>query len=139
MLQTKYITIDEVKEYFPEVDLVAEIGESSAYALLTRTENRINAFLDSKFYRNVDKEYPCFTDYQKKHYKLALLEQVFYTYHNGDVTVDSGYDPEKGVIASSKELTQKAIAPNAIDELILCGLWCRKIGKHGSIKSRWLW
>lgn len=137
-LQTRYVTLDEFTEYFPEVDLVAEIGEASANALLIRTENRLSAFINAKFYRNIDIEYPNFTDYQKQHYKYALLEQIFYTYKNGDNSVDSGYDPEKGVVISSKEMQQKLISPNAIDELILCGVWCRKIGVRNDIWSRWL-
>lgn len=132
-LQTKYITLSEFKAYFPEVDLIAELGEASAFALLVRVENRLSAFLNSKFYRNIEREYPEFTDYQKEHYKLALMEQVFYVFKNGDISTDSGYEPDKGVIISAQDTQKKLISQNAIDELILCGLWCRKIKTHRDV------
>lgn len=54
-------------------------------------------FIDAEFFRKVDEEYPNFTDYQKQHYQLALLEQAIYVFKNGDISVDSGYDYDEGV------------------------------------------
>ena len=67
---------------------------------------------------------PHFTDYQKYHYKHALLEQAIYIYKNGDISVDSGYDPDKGEVARPERY---AIAPNCKAELRLCGIWNRNI------------
>ena len=128
MLQTKYITLDEFQEYF-NIDLRAAFGtQEKAQAFLKRIEDRLATFVDSKFNTNIDRKYPCFTDYQKKHYKLALLEQCIYVFKNGDISVDSGYDPEKGEIAKTEKY---AIAPNCKDNLRLCGIWNRNIPNMG--------
>lgn len=124
MLQTKYISLDEFNEYF-NIDLAAEFGTvEKAKAFLKRIEDRLATFVDSNFNTNIDYKYPHFTDYQKHHYKLALLEQAIYIFRNGDISVDSGYDPEKGEIAKPEKY---AIAPNCKDNLRLCGIWNRNI------------
>ena len=141
---TKYITPDDFKAYFG-IDLELELKSSAnpsdtANAFLMRIENRLATFLDAMFYRRVDEEYPKFTDYQKKHYAQALLEQAIYVFKNGDVSVDSGYDYEEGEKASLGTIIEKSIAPNCKQELLLCGLWCRKI-KGSRMKGIWwgLW
>ncbi len=124
MLQTKYITLDEFQEYFG-IDLRAAFkGEENALAFLKRIEDRLETFCDSNFNCNIDFKYPHFTQYQKYHYKHALLEQAIYVFKNGDISVDSGYDPEKGEIARTEKY---AIAPNCKAELRLCGIWNRNI------------
>lgn len=124
MLQTKYITLDEFKEYFG-IDLTEAFDtDIAATAFLKRIEDRLATFVDSNFNANIDRRFPCFTDYQKKHYKLALLEQAIYIFRNGDISVDSGYDPEKGEVARPERY---AIAPNCKDNLRLCGIWNRNI------------
>ena len=123
-LRTKYITLDEFEEYFG-IDLRAELqNDMDAIRFLKRIEDRLATFCDSKFNTNIDMKYPNFTDYQKLHYKRALLEQAIYIFKNGDISVDSGYDPEKGEIARTERY---AIAPNCKDELRLCGIWNRNI------------
>ena len=129
--KTKYITLDEFKEY-TGIDLELQLKSddnpsNTANAFLLRIENRLASYLDARFYRKVDFEFPKFTNYQKEHYKLALLEQAMYVFRNGDISTDSGYDPEKGVIIKNDEKQDLIISPNAKDNLILCGLWCRKI------------
>lgn len=128
MLQTKYITLDEFEEYF-NIDLRAAFDtDIAATAFLKRIEDRLATFVDSNFNQNIDMKYPCFTDYQKYHYKLALLEQAIYIFKNGDISVDSGYDPDKGEIARPEKY---AIAPNCKDNLRLCGIWNRNIPNMG--------
>lgn len=139
-LQTKYITLDDYREYFAPKDLVQELGnEENALAFLVRLENRMEAYIDSNFNKNIDKQYPKFTDYQKKHYKLALLEQAIYIVRNGDVSVDSGYDPDKGEVMNVDRVKHLAIAPNCINELRLCGIWNRNIGEASFYANPWWW
>jgi len=131
MLKTKYITLDEFKEY-TGIDLELQMKSddnpsNTANAFLYRIEVRMESILDARFYRKVSFEFPKFTDYQKLHYKYALLEQALYVFQNGDISVDSGYDPERGIIVKNDEKKDLIIAPNAKENLILCGLWCRKI------------
>lgn len=135
MLKSKYITADDFKEYFG-IDLANMLKSDdnpsdTANAFLTRLENRIEAYIDANFYRKVEEEYQTFSDYQKKHYKLALLEQAMYIIRNGDISTDSGYDPEEGVKATPSQLKAIIISPNCKEQLILCGLWCRKIRNRG--------
>ena len=124
MLQTRYISLDEFNEYFC-IDLRAEFGEEiKALAFLKRIEDRLETFVDSNFNANVAQRWPVFTQYQKYHYKHALLEQAIYVFKNGDISVDSGYDPERGHIADTQKYI---IAPNCKAELRLCGVWNRNI------------
>ena len=130
-IRTKYITPDDFKTYFG-IDLDIELKDSAnpsdtALAFLKRIEDRISTFLDSQFYRQVDKEYPNFSDYQKEHYSKALLEQAIYVFKNGDISVDAGYNTETGETASNDTIIKKTIAPNCRNNLMLCGLWCRKV------------
>ena len=127
-LQTKYITIDEFNQYFPEINLVEAFGtKEKALAFIKRWEDRLGSFINASFNRNIDMLFPIFTDYQKEHYKLALLEQCLYIFRNSDISTDSGYDPDKGEITSRGKINALTIAPNCKRELILCGIWNRNI------------
>lgn len=138
MLKTKYITLDEFEEYF-NIDLRKDLGsDREAIAFLKRIEDRLATFVDANFNRNIERLYPEFTDYQKEHYKLALLEQAIYIFKNGDISVDSGYDPEKGEIENIDKLRGRVIAPNCKQNLILCGIWNRCVKVPGTLYGiRW--
>lgn len=129
ILQTKYITLDEFDEYFPEVAPIREQlgGEQIALAWLKRIEDRMEVFVNANFNRNIEKEWPVFTENMKNHYKLALLEQAIYIFKNSDISVDSGYDPEQGEIMNIDRLKKIQLAPNAIDHLRMCGLTNRQL------------
>lgn len=129
-LQTRYITADEFRQYFG-IDLMAELPDESypsdkANAFLKRIEDRMEAFINANFAKNVTSCYTKFSNEQKRHYKLALLEQAFYVYRNGDVSTDSGAD-EDGVKIDRAKINQLSIAPNAQQQLIMCGLWNRHL------------
>ena len=87
----------------------------------------MESMIDAECFRKVSVEYPNFSDYQKEHYKRALLEQAIYIFKNGDISVDSGMDPEKGVIIDDDTIDKLSLARNAKRELQLCGLWSKKI------------
>ena len=130
-LNTKYITLEDFKVYFG-IDLTAQLKDddntsNKGEAFLKRIEDRVATYLNANFYRNVELEFPEFSDYQKEHYKRALLEQAIYVFKNGDISVDSGYDPNSGIVADRNKITALTIAANTQQELMLCGLWCRKI------------
>lgn len=138
MLQTKYITLDEFNEYFPEYNLIELMGSNEkALAFLKRIEDRMETFIGANFDKNVARLYPCFTEYQKEHYKRALLEQGIYIIRNSDISVDSGYDIERGVVASINTIKKLSIAPNSKQELLICGLWSRHI--RAGIRDLWGW
>ena len=134
-LKTRYINAEDFKMYFG-IDLENALEDddnpsNKVNAFLKRVEDRMMAFINANFYRNVDLEYPEFTDYQKEQYKLALLEQANYVLTQGDISVDSGYDIAEGVKASRKTLHELKISDNAKEHLILCGLWNRHIKNRG--------
>lgn len=131
-LKTKYITSDDYFRYFGEnlqkfFDENSDNPSDAVNSFLIRIENRMETFLNAKCFKNIGSIYCHFSDFQKEHYKRALLEQAYYVIHNGDLSVDSGYDPTKGEIASVNDISSRTISQNAINELKVCGLWTRKI------------
>lgn len=138
-LQTKYITLDDFDTYFPEQGPIRELfdGEINALAFLKRIEDRMELFINSNFNRNIDKEYPVFTENMKEHYKKALLEQCAYIIKNSDITVDSGYDPERGEVMNIDRMKKIALAPNALDHLRMCGLTNRQLNNYRMKGNVW--
>lgn len=131
MLQTRYITADDFLEY-SGIDLGAQLKGNAnpsdkANAFLHRIEVRMEAFLNANTFKRIGEEWPYMSDYQKSHYKYALLEQALYVFRNGDISVDSGYEPDEGIKLDPTARKKLIIAPNAVDHLQLCGLWTRKI------------
>lgn len=128
MLKTRYITIDDFREYF-QIDLREQLGsEASAQAFLKRVENRLERYIDANFNKNLFNEYTRFTECQKDNFKLALLEETNYLLRNSDLFVDSGYDVNKGIIADYAKLERLAISKECYKALLLCGLTNRGIG-----------
>ena len=126
-----YVVADDFKTYFG-IDLAIELPDddnpsNKVESFLQRIENRIVTYVNANYYRYIEQEYPNFTDYQKQHFKYALLEQAYYVLRNSDISTDSGYDPEKGEIMNAERLNNIVIAPNCKQELMLCGLLSRKI------------
>lgn len=141
-IKTRYITADEFREY-TGVDLAAELRDTSnpsnkVNAFLKRIEDRMEVFMNTHFFKKVSDFWPKFTDTQKHHYKLALIEQAYYVFKNGDIYTDSGYDPEKGIIASKHALSEITIAPAAKDHLRMTGLWSGHIGDGGGFFWPWV-
>lgn len=134
-MNTKYITPDEFKLYTGR-DLNYELHDddntsNKAFAFLNRIEVRMSAYIDANYNRNIDAEYPVFSDYQKEHYKYALLEQALYVLNNGEISQDSGYDPEHGVVANTGVLKYIKLSDNAREHLVLCGLLNRQLRGRG--------
>jgi len=143
-LNTRYIDEDDFKSY-TGIDLSVQLAVSdnpsdTTKAFLRRNSDRIEAWLEANYHRRIEVEYPQFTNFQKEQYKLALIEQSLYVFKNGDISVDSGYDPEKGIIASQGVLNGLIIAPNAKTHLQLAGLLTRKLktkGRSGFMDNEW--
>lgn len=136
-LNTRFITLDDFKLY-SGIDLEAEMKSDgnpsrTAEAFLLRTITRLESYLTARYFRSPEREYKDMTDYQKYHYKLALIEQCMYIYKVGDVTMDSGYDADFGKRTDINYLKQISIAPNAENELMNCGMLSRKMryGTYG--------
>jgi hypothetical protein len=144
-MKSKYITADDWKEYWGK-DLGAELKtddnpSNEVDAFLYRVEKRMEAFLNANFYKNIEQEYPKFSDYQKEHYKIALLEQSMYILTQGDISLDSGYEQAEGIKATREQLHKIKMCDNAREELMLCGLWSGKIKtrSRGGLDGWWMY
>ena len=135
-LQSRFITNDEFKEY-TGIDLGAELKGTSnnsdkVDSFIFRITNNLETYIQSQFFKKLDYEYAHFTDYQKEHYKYALMEQVLYVFKNGDISSMSGLEDER-IVTPRKELNKIIISENTKRELQLCGVWSRHIGGRASI------
>jgi hypothetical protein len=146
LLKTRYITAEDFKIYFG-IDLANSLNNGStpndnpsqlAASFIMRVENRMQAYLQAEYFRNILFIYPKFTNYQKEEYKLALLEQVFFNLRNGDISTDSGYNPEIGVITNNEKLHRINLSENAKDHLMACGLLSRHIGGSNHAGNWWI-
>lgn len=141
-LKSRYITKDDFKEYWG-IDLDKELAPSDnpsndAEAFLFRVTNRLITWINARLYRDIDTEYRDWTDFQKEHFKYALLEQAMYVMRNGDLATDSGYDPDVGERASRDHLDKIMISSAAKDHLQVCGIWSRKLhGTRGFSPDGW--
>lgn len=52
----------------------------------------------------------------------AIILQAEYVIRGGDMMGDSGYEPERGFVASMDRIQEAAMSPKAKDRLIKCGL-----------------
>ena len=133
--KTRYITADEFKQYFG-IDLQIELpngdnesGKVAAY--LTRIENRLEAWINANYFYNITQFWETLNNNQKEQYKYALLEQAYYVLRMGDISVDSGYDKERGIIAGRSTINELSVAPNAMLHLENGGFLNTRIVKRG--------
>lgn len=128
VLKTKFVTIDEIQSE-TGIDLREELGDKAEF-VLKDIERRMESFIASNFYRNINREFADFSDYQKEHFKKAIIEQVIYILDNGDVGLLSGIEDGRKV-ANKSEYKNAIFSPYAEDELRLCGVWCRTVKNVG--------
>ena len=143
MLTSKYITPNDYLNYFGENlnDILPDddMPSGKAERFIARVEDEVASMLDDKCFKRIDYEYGNFSEYQKKCYKLALLHQCKYKIKNGDISNDSGYDPQTGKIISNNELKEIELSRNTIRYLNLCGLWNRNIKGTLGGGSGWMY
>ena len=60
---------------------------------------------------------------RKDKWKKAILTQTMYIIKNSEIGMDSGYDPEKGIVAKKAELDEIEICGEAIDLIKSAGLY----------------
>lgn len=144
-INTREITLDEFREY-TGIDLSAELKEdggnpgSTAAAFLKRNSSRLEAYLEANYHRRIETCYRQLNDRQKEKYKLALIEQSLYVFKNGDISVDSGYDPASGPKATPRYLADAYLAPNAKNYLMQAGILSRELstkGRMGALPYGW--
>lgn len=125
MLSPQFVTVDDFNNYWG-FDLRAELRtddnvSDQAEAFLSRVEDRIMNWIDTKTFRNI--KWCELTDFQLDQFKKAILTQAMYMWRNGDLSMDSGYDQEAGIVVRQNELANIRICQASMDYLQTAGLF----------------
>jgi hypothetical protein len=128
----KYVTADDYFKFFG-VELSYELQDNDnvgekVNAFIFRIETIVESFIQAELFK--DFKFDEMTDFQQTHFKLGILEQINYVIRNSDVSGDSGYDPQQGMVANRDYLKGITISPNSIRHFMIAGIWSRKL-KHG--------
>ena len=83
----------------------------------------MKTYIDVNTFRNYDWDQVLANDSDREYMQKAILTQAYYVFRNSDIATDSGYDPDRGIIADKGTLDSIAVASVAIDYLKACGLW----------------
>lgn len=117
------------------IDLEAELtaGESEvssgrAARFLARVEDRLLSWVDANTWRN--RRWEDVTEAQREALCKAVVIQAMYVFRNSDISMDSGYDPQRGIVAQKAELQGIAICDAAIDQLKRVGLYNHTMTNH---------
>lgn len=125
----KFVTESDFLEYWG-VDLRDKLrtndnDSDKVNTFLFRVERRLMNWIDKTSFRIVP--WHRISKNQREHMKYAVLEQAMYMWRNGDISMDSAYDQERGLIAHPLELASIVVCQPAIDELMTCGLLNMKV------------
>ena len=138
-MEPQFVSSSDFLNYWG-VNLNKELkGDSNqsnkADLFLRRIEDRLMVWVDANTFRNVgwdelkenykfrtEKEKEC-AQIRREAWQKAILTQAMYVFRNSDISLDSGYDPEKGVIAQKNDLASIEICQAAIDFIKRAGLY----------------
>lgn len=123
--EPKFISASDFYDYWG-VDLIEKLKSggnpsNKVNIFLRRIENNVMAWIDANTFRNV--HWDNLSEFQLEQFQYALLEQAMYVYRNSDISLDSGYDPEKGIIVDKGILDNLIICTPALNFLKLAGLY----------------
>lgn len=138
-MQPQFVSTDDFLNYWG-IDLKEKLNKGSnlsnfADMFLRRIEDRLMTWIDKNTFRvytwDVYKDdYKSGNEYWQKcideskdYWKKAILEQAMYVFKNSDIAQDSGYDPEKGIVAPTEDLQAIEICRPCINYLIEAGLY----------------
>lgn len=121
---TRWITADDFYRFTGidlSLNLRGEDNESNKVEIfLSRIEIDVETYLNGEFGRKIN--FSKLSSYQQQQFKLGLLYQAEWEYNNGRLSKDSGYDPEKGIIAPHGKIEDIIISPQAKNCFKNCGL-----------------
>ena len=123
--EPKFVSPSDFKNYWG-IDLNAKLKgfdnvSNKANIFLARVERTLLSYIDARTYRNYrweDLEGNALDGLQE-----AILEQAMYVFRNGDISLDSGYDPTKGRVENKSYLDSIVICEPAINALKNAGLY----------------
>lgn len=124
-MEPRFISSDDFYNYWG-IDLIEKLKSSGnpsnkANIFLRRIENNLMSWIDANTFRNVS--WYDLSDFQLENFKYALLEQAMYIYRNTDISLDSGYDPERGIIVERSTLDSITVCSTALNFLKTAGLY----------------
>lgn len=137
--EPRFVTPSDFYNYWGiELNSMLNVNDNysnKANIFLMVIEDRIMNWIDANTFRNV--RWEDLSPFQLEHLQLAILTQAMYVYRNSDISLDSGYDPEKGIIAQKDELSSLIICEAALDFLKTAGLYNHVI-KNRRRRTRFL-
>lgn len=145
-IQNLKVTPEEFLEY-TGINLAVELRgtdhragnpSNAVEAWLERNRIRVNTWIEQHYTGGLGFGFREPTDYEKYHYKLALLEQDYYVFKNGDIASDSGRDDNGAMRMSRDDIKELSLALETIRHLNLAGLYRRSIGSWGFFSAWWL-
>lgn len=95
---------------------------------LLRVEDALLDWIDSRSFRRI--QWEDLGPEQMDALQRAIITHAMYIYRNTDVSLDSGYDPEKGVIISIEQIKAIQVSPAVENILISKGILNLKIGNR---------
>ena len=95
---------------------------------LLRVEDALLDWIDSRSFRRI--QWEDLGPEQMDALQRAIITHAMYIYRNTDVSLDSGYDPEKGVVISIEQIKAIQVSPAVENILISKGLLNLKIGNR---------
>lgn len=95
---------------------------------LLRVEDALLDWIDSRSFRRI--QWEDLGPEQMDALQRAIITHAMYIYRNTDVSLDSGYDPEKGVVISIEQIKAIQVSPAVENILISKGILNLKIGNR---------
>ena len=121
----KYVTVDEFNNYWgsnlDELLRTNANDSNKSNAFLMRVEQRLMAYIDHNTFRRY--KYEELRGEQLNAFKIAIIIQAMYVWKHGLIGMDSGYEPDKGIVAKRADLIEITLCQDAIDTLSNAGLW----------------
>ncbi len=140
LVKTRWITSDDFKAiYGIDLDLRLKGYDNisrKSDIFLSKIEMDCETYIQGNYYRKINFEK--MTPFQQRNFKLGLLAQAYYVFRNGDLSSDSGYDPEKGIIAPRGKIEDITISSIALNYFKICNLLTRHIKGGGFFNDWWL-
>lgn len=136
-LKSRLITSDEFFELTGERlenRLVGSDNPSDEVNIFLRRVNFIlETYFESRFFYSSSYVYDNFNDTQKKKYKQAMAEQTLYMLSNGDISLDSSYSKEKGLLLDRSSINAIRISPITYDCFVILGIANSHIGSNSGV------
>ena len=125
--EPKFINPSDFYNYWG-IDLNAALKSDNnvsnkANTFLKIVEDRVMSWVDSNSFRNTKWDEIWEYDHMLECLQKALLTQAMYMYRNSDIAMDSGYDPDSGIIAKKSELQSIVICEPCLNYLREGGLF----------------